>query len=132
MTRPRMRRWQVVVALVAATWFLLGRGAAAPDAAPASCAELADVMLHLAQDDLSRIELWPPEDQAALVADEDAFNRWAGLVHNQYVATRMGDETCGAVALGAAWCDRIRGLVAGSDFGRAVRARMIVAQCGTP
>ena len=72
-----MRRWQVVAALVAAAWALLGRGAAGPDAVPASCAELAGVMLHLAQDDLSSIELWPPEDQAALLADEEAFNRRA-------------------------------------------------------
>jgi hypothetical protein len=127
-----MRRWQIIAALVAAAWVLLGRGAAVPDAAPASCAELADVMLHLAQDDLSSIELWPPEDQAALFADDNAFNRWADLVRIHSVSTRMGDRTCGAVALGAAWCDRIRGLVAGSDFGRAVRSRMIAAQCGAP
>jgi len=132
MTRPRVRRWQIVAVFVAVAWALLGRGAAVPDAAPASCAQLAGVMLHLAQDDLSSIELWPPEDQAALLADEDALNRRASLVHSHFVATRMGDRTCGAVALGAAWCDRIRDLIAGSDFGRAVRARMIVAQCTTP
>ena len=133
MSRPGVRRWRIVAALVAAAWALLGRGgAAAPEVVPASCAELADVMLYWAQEDLSNIELWPPEDQAALFADENAFRRWADLVYVHSVSTRMGDPTCGAVALGAAWCDRIRDLVAGSAFGRAVRARMIVAQCGTP
>lgn len=103
-----------------------------PETAPPSCAELADVMLYFAQDDLSNMELWPPEDQAALLADENAFKRWADLVYIHSVSTRMGDRTCGAVALGAAWCDRIRDLVAGSNFGRAVRVRMIAAQCATP
>ena len=89
-------------------------------------------MLHWAQEDLSNIELWPPENQTALFTDENAFDRWADLVYIHSVSTRMGDRTCGAVELGAAWCDRIRDLVAGSAAGRAVRARMIVAQCGAP
>lgn len=133
MNRPRVTRWRIVAAIAAAAWALFGRGGAAtPESVPASCAELADVMLYWAQEDLSNIELWPPEDQNALFADENAFQRWADLVYVQSISTRMGDRTCGAVALSAAWCERIRGLVAGSAFGRAVRARMIVAQCGVP
>ena len=131
MRRPRVRGWRIVVAIVAAAWALLGRGGeATPEVVPASCAELADVMLYWAQEDLSNIELWPLEDQTALFADENAFKRWADLLYVHSISTRMGDRTCGAVALGAAWCDRIRDLAAGSAFGRAVRTRMIVAQCG--
>lgn len=133
MSRPRAGRWQIVAVVVVTAWALFGRGGgAAPEAAPPSCAELADVMLHFAQDDLSDIELWPPDEQAALFADEGMFKRWANLAYVHSISTRLGDRTCGGEALDAAWCDRIRGLVAGSDFGRAVRARMIVAQCETP
>lgn len=131
MRRPRVRRWRIVTAIAVAAWALLARGGpTAPDAPPASCAELADVMFYWAQQDLSNIELWPPEDQVALFADEGAFKRWANLLYVQSISTRLGDRTCGAVALGAAWCDRIRDLAAGSTFGRSVRAHMIVAQCG--
>ena len=131
MSRNRVRRWRTVAVIAVAAWALLARGgAAAPDGAPASCAELADVMFSWAQQDLSNIELWPPEDQAALLADESALDRWADLLHAHSISTRLGDRICGAVALNAEWCDRIRDLGAGSSFGRAVRARMIVAQCG--
>lgn len=109
---------------------LTGCGASSTDDfAGATCAELSDVMLRWAQEDLAQIESWPVEDQTALLVDVDRLQTRAELVYIHTVFSRLGDETCGAQELHTIWCDRVEDLSASSRVGRVVRARMIESQC---
>jgi len=125
-----MRAHQTINAVAAISLVLTGCGASSTDDfAGATCAELSDVMLRWAQEDLAQIESWPIEDQTALLADVDRLQTRAELVYIHTVFSRLGDDSCGAQELYTTWCDRVEDLSAGSRVGRVVRARMIESQC---
>lgn len=123
---PRGNR--TITALVFIALTVACGGASTDGSGDANCLELTEVMMEQAQDDLWEMELWPPEEQAAL--DAHTLATRSELLYAHTVLTRLGDESCGADELLVTWCDQIHELSAGSDFGSMVRELMIESQCG--